>query len=273
MLELTTSMQEKETEHVKMVEGRVFLNGVKLNVYSFLIDGVLIDTGAQTLLEDFKPWFEKQKMDQIFLTHNHEDHTGGVTWIVKTKNIPVYIHKDSVETCRSLEETPLYRKLTWGSRGAFNALPFTAQMRSKNYTWDIIETPGHTQDHHSFYCQELKIIFTGDLFVLPHTKAILASENLQDTLSSLNRILDFDFEEIYCCHAGYLKNGREMIIEKINYLQQILQKSTELQQQGLNIEAITEVIFPKKYPIEQFSNGEWGSKYIVKSLLQDHITG
>ncbi|MBQ0141056.1 MAG: MBL fold metallo-hydrolase [Kurthia sp.] len=273
MMELITKTTEKETADVQMIEGTVNINGVKLNVYSFLIDHTLIDSGSQTLLEDFQPWFKKQRIDQVFITHNHEDHTGGVTWLQQEKGIPVFIHPDSVEKCKSLEETPVYRQLTWGSRGAFIAQPFSVKMTSENYTWDIIETLGHTQDHLSFYCREKKILFTGDLFVLPHTKAILNSENMQDTLASLRKVLTFDFEAIYCCHAGYLKNGRAMIIEKINYLEKILAKSKDLKEQGLTIEEITAQIFPKKYAIEQFSKGEWGSKYIVNSLLNDQVSG
>lgn len=273
MVELTTTVMEKETADVQMLEGKVTINGVTLNVYSFLIDNTLIDSGSQTLLENFIPWFKKQKIDQLFITHNHEDHTGGATWLQEQKGIPIYIHPDSVEKCKSLEATPMYRQLTWGSRGVFSAQPFSIEMTSEHYTWDIIETPGHTEDHLSFYCRDKKILFTGDLFILPHTKAILNSENMRDTLSSLKKVLTFDFEEIYCCHAGYLKNGRQMIHEKIDYLEKIVVKSKALQQQGLTLDEITAQIFPKKYAIEQFSEGEWGSKYIISSLLNDSISG
>lgn len=273
MMDLTTAITEKSTEDVQMVEGKVMIQGVTLNVYSFLIDNTLIDSGSQTLLKDFIPWFKKHKIDQVFVTHNHEDHTGGVTWLQEQLGVPVYIHPDSVEKCKELEATPTYRQLTWGSRGVFQAEPFSIEMTSAHYTWDIIETPGHTQDHLSFYCRNKKLLFTGDLFVIPHTKAILNSENMQNTLASLKKVLTFDFEAIYCCHAGYLENGRQMITEKINYLEKILTTSKKLQQQGLSVEEITAEIFPKKYAIEHFSEGEWGSKYIINSLLNDEVSG
>lgn len=272
-MELIVTSTEKETADVQMIEGIVKINGVKLNVYSFLLDYTLIDSGSQTLLKNFQPWFKKQRIDQVFITHNHEDHTGGVAWLQQEKGIPVFIHPDSVEQCKALEETPHYRQLTWGSRGMFIAQPFSAEMTSESYTWDIIETPGHTQDHLSFYCREKKILFTGDLFVLPHTKAILNTENMQDTLASLKKVLTFDFGAMYCCHAGYIPNGRELIKEKIRYLEAILEKSQTLRAQGLTIEEITAQIFPKKYSIEQFSKGEWGSSYIINSLLNDKVSG
>lgn len=272
MLKLETKYEKNCTDLVEMLEGHVYINGAHLSVFTYIIDGVLIDTSSETLLDGFTNWIKDFKVDQVFITHNHEDHTGGAAWIDKNLGIPLYIHPMSVEVCKELEQTPTYRQITWGRRGAFNAQPFSKKMTSQNYNWEIIETPGHTQDHLAFYCVEEKILFSGDLFVLAHTKAILSTENMQDTLASLKKVLTYDFEEVYCCHAGYLKNGRELLEEKIRYLEQLQMESKQLYEQKLPIDEITQKLFPKKYAIEDFSNGEWASTHIIRSLIQDTPT-
>lgn len=186
--------------------------------------------------------------------------------------MPIYIHEKSVAIVGGLESLPSYRQFVWGDRGEFHAKPYEQTMLSINYTWDIIHTPGHASDHVALYCRELKIIFTGDLFVQAHTKAIMKGENIIETLHSLKTLLNYDFEELYCCHAGYLKNGRQKIQDKIAYLEEKQQQIEALYKEGHAVEEIKMKLFPKRYAIEQFSKGEWGSQYIIKSILEDQLT-
>lgn len=272
MNELIVSSKESATNEVEMIEGIVTFSGASLNVYSFYIDGVLIDTGSNTLFELFQPWFQKKDIQQIFLTHNHEDHTGGAAQLQETLQTPIYIHEKSVAIVEELESLPNYRQFVWGDRGRFHAKSYNQTMLSTNYQWDVIFTPGHASDHVTLYCRELKILFTGDLFVQAHTKAIMKGENLIETLHSLKTLLNYDFEEVYCCHAGYLKNGRQKLQEKIDYLEEKQQIIKTLSKEGQSIVEIRDTLFPRRYAIEQFSNGEWGSQYIIKSILEDQLT-
>lgn len=46
---------------VVMGNGKVSFQSVKLNVHCFVVDGVLIDTGSQSLEKEFKPFFSSRK--------------------------------------------------------------------------------------------------------------------------------------------------------------------------------------------------------------------
>ncbi|GEK35149.1 MBL fold metallo-hydrolase [Kurthia sibirica] len=268
----TTKIETSTQQEVEMILGHVFLNGAHMSVHAFAIDGLLIDTGSETLLEDFKKWFVKQKISKVVLTHNHEDHTAGAAWLQENLHKDIYIHEDSVEICRGYEQTPLYRQAIWGIRHPFEATALPKHFKSDHYQWETIATPGHTKDHLSFYCKDLKILFTGDLFVTPSPKVILDTENVHDTINSLKRVLTYDFEKMFCCHAGYIANGREMIMKKIMFLENIKSQCNKLSDAGENIARITEELFPKRYPIEQVSQHQWGSQHIVSSLLKDQAT-
>src|SRR5690625_2901796 len=52
--------------------------------------------------------------------------------------------------------------LFWGKRRPFQAKPIGQTFNSRNATWDVIETPGHTKDHLSFLNQETGQLFTED---------------------------------------------------------------------------------------------------------------
>src|SRR5690625_3807736 len=111
-----TNIDLGEISGVRYAQGFVSLGPVKLNAYCFEIDGILVDSGAQSLLTDLKPFFEQAEFDQLYLTHNHEDHTGGAAFLQQTYDIPIFIHKISVNDCKQAANYPQYRKLFWGKR-------------------------------------------------------------------------------------------------------------------------------------------------------------
>ena len=67
----------KTINDVVCVHGTPGGNKSGMSVYVFLTDGLLIDTGAQILLEELIPFYESADFDSVALTHYHEDHTGG----------------------------------------------------------------------------------------------------------------------------------------------------------------------------------------------------
>ena len=148
------------------------------------------------------------------LTHSHEDHSGNAAWIQQQKGIPIYVHRDSVSLCTKDGEYPFIDR-HYGERPAFIAQPLGTTLQTKSATWDVIETPGHTTDHVSFYNRETGAMFTGDLYIQTKTKVVLDEENIVHTLASLKKILNYDFQEVYCCHAGFLADGRARIQEKL----------------------------------------------------------
>ncbi|USG64373.1 MBL fold metallo-hydrolase [Brevibacillus ruminantium] len=241
--------------------------GVTLAVYSFNIDGVLIDAGSQSLFEQFQPFFEKADFDQIMLTHFHEDHTGNVAYLQQDREIPTFIHQMSTHVTEQPFRVPTYRKAFWGQPETFASQPLGKSFVSRNDIWDVIETPGHTKDHVSFYNRNRGIIFTGDLFITPKVKLVLIDENILTTLDSLKKIQAYDFADMYCCHAGHVRDAKKWIQLKIDYLEEMEGKVLALSKQGKDIHEITAELFPTPYPIITYSNTEWSPIHMVRNFL------
>lgn len=253
--------------NVRFINGLVSLGGVRLNAYCFEVDGVLIDTGSQTLLKEFKPFFANAAVDRVVITHYHEDHTGGAAFLQKEYELPIYMNEITVEECAEKADYPLYRKLFWGKRRPFQAQPIGKSFTSRNATWHVIDTPGHAKDHLSFLNSETGQLFSGDLYVHPRTKVILREESIPAIIHSIERVLTYDFGELFCCHAGYVKDGRKAITNKLNYLKELEENILSLHKKGYNEQEIQKLIFKKKYPIMFFSFGEWDSIHIIRSLM------
>lgn len=268
-MRIKTNIKEGAVSEVRFIEGIVALGKVKLNVYCFENDGMLIDTGAPRLLSDFTRFFEKASFDQVVLTHSHEDHVGGAAYIQEKYHVPVYINQRSVEACKQEASYPFYRKVFWGKRAPFHAEALKETFQSRHATWDVIKTPGHADDHLSFLNRETGQLFSGDLYVHPETKLVLRNESVPTIMESIRLTLGYDFEEMFCCHAGYVKNGRQKLQGKLNYLEELQGKIHDLDQKGYSEKEIKTELFGKRFPITYVSLGEWDSIHMIRSILRE----
>lgn len=187
-------------------------------MYSYLTDGVLIDTGAQSLHKFFEPFIDEADYDQIMTTHFHEDHSGCAAYAAQTKKLPIFLNEISIPSCEKRADYPLYRQIFWGKRKPFHAQAMSDSFSFRKAQWDVIDTPGHAFDHKAFLNRETGQLFTGDLFVSEKTKVILADESIPEIIRSLERVLTLDFEDVFCSHAGFVENGRAALQRKLDYL-------------------------------------------------------
>jgi len=254
-----------EREDVICLEGVLKDSG--RTVYSFLTDGMLIDTGAEKLQESMRAFCKNHRFDFVALTHSHEDHTGNAAWIQENIQVPLYVHPDSIKFCAAPGIYPVYRQLTWGQRRAFTAQPLGTSIRSRTLEWQVIYTPGHADDHMAFYHPETGRLFSGDLFVSPKTKVSMASESIPLIMESLRTLLALDITSLFCSHAGYFANGREQLERKLAFLEKLSRQVKTLSSQGYTALEIQKQLFPVPNPIIAFSDGEWDSLHVITSIL------
>lgn len=265
-------MKVESNNGVLSVSGVVSYEGFKINVYQFLVDGMLIDTGAYRLLNKLIPFYNENTIDMVCLTHDHEDHNGTAAWLQHNKQVPIYIHANSVENCLKEANYPDYRKRMWGVRESFEAHPYGgAVIQSNNYSWEIIHTPGHEENHISLLNQEKGILFSGDLFVAQKTRIIMESESIPETMASIRKLLNYDFTEMYCSHSGYHQDGRKKLKLKLNYLEELSGEIADLYGSGKTIEEIDKELFPKVPPLTYISDHQWDSKHIIRSILGSEV--
>lgn len=263
-----TMINVYEKEQVLCVEG--IFEESRSKVFVFLVDGMLIDTGAEKLQKELIGFFNAHSFDQVVLTHHHEDHTGNAAWIQQNRNTPFFIHPKGLDIIKADGEYPDYRKITWGNRSAFDAQPLGEHVDSRTLDWKVIHTPGHADDHVALFHEESGRLFTGDLFVSSKTRVMMNTESVTLIAASLRKLLALPFQSVFCSHAGYLENGRALLEQKLHHLETLQKKIIELYEKGQTPAEINHQLFQKSYPIVQFSEGEWDTIHIVKSVVADH---
>ncbi|WP_059103215.1 MBL fold metallo-hydrolase [Shouchella shacheensis] len=265
---LEKNLEKNTVSDVHMANGSVRFQSVHLNVYSFVTDGIVIDAGAVSLKKLFLDFWQEQPVDALYCTHIHEDHTGCADWFHQQLNVPVYLNETSIKEALKDGRYPLYRKLFWGTRKAFQPSPLPERFQSRHSDWVSLFTPGHSADHTAFLNQTTGQLFSGDLYVQTKTKVIMESESIPEIIDSLEHLLTYNFTEVFCSHAGYLPNGRQHLHDKLDYLRQIDTDVWHFHQQGLTVNEIQQRLFPRKYPIITLSNGQWDSQHIITSILK-----
>ncbi len=128
------------------------------------------------------------KIKDIFITHHHKDHTGGIEGLIKI--FPqVNIHSPS----SNIENTKFI-------------LQNNDEVESSINSFKIISTPGHTLDHIVYYDKNNKILFCGDtLFRLGCGRVFEGT--LNQMYSSLQKINEIESKTvIYCGHEYTMKN-------------------------------------------------------------------
>lgn len=261
------NFKQKETNGVQMVNGTISFQKINLNVYCFFVDGVLIDTGGKSLQKQFQSFFKQLDIDKVAITHHHEDHTGNATFLQEERGLPIYASDLTRGICLEKDDNPLYRRIFWGRRKAFTAETIGSTFTSKSAVWDVIETPGHAIDHLAFLNNETGQLFSGDLYCQEKTKVVLRDESIPEIIKSLQKVLTYDFNDVFCNHAGYIENGRIALEQKLDYLLHIQGEVLKMYDEGCPPSNIKATLFPKKYPITFFSQGEWDSLHIVTSII------
>lgn len=148
-------------------------------------EGVIcIDVGMNSAGEDMLALLAAmgrsvQDLRAIFLTHWHNDHAAGAQALHEISGCEVYFHRAeapwlSRQTARTGWSQRWLRHVPeWGPGILFiglvgNAIPravaATAYLKDKDQYWglEVLETPGHTPGHLSFYYGQEKALFAGD---------------------------------------------------------------------------------------------------------------
>jgi len=238
----------------------------KLSVFIYFVDGLLVDTGPKSLEKKIIQFFQDQKINQVVLTHVHEDHCGMAPWLHENIEAPIYLHKGSIGAAAKKAPLPLYRLRLWGERLPFHAQEMPEEIRTPNHRFQPIDTLGHCANHVVLHEKEKGWLFTGDVFVAIKQHVAFREENLAQMIETLKKLLKLDFDTLFCAHSGVITNGHRQMEEKLEFLLELQEKVHVLEAQGLTPRQIDRKLFPIKHPMTDYSGGEGTSYHMVETL-------
>ncbi|MFP3153840.1 MBL fold metallo-hydrolase [Lachnospiraceae bacterium ZAX-1] len=240
--------------------------GTKIIVFLYNVDGLLIDTGPACKEEELEKWFTAQHITQVALTHSHEDHTGNAPWIQQQLKIPIYLQSGAIPSCHEEGVYPNYRKETFGGRKSFHPKPLPEIIKTDNYIFEVLDTPGHTIYHNCFYEKSQGWLFTGDLFISARPFICFYEENCRQLIDTIERLLKLDFDTVFCAHAGVVENGKAMLEKKYNYLKKLQERVIKMREVGKTDKEIDAEINKGGFRFTSDTCGEWSTYNIIRTL-------
>jgi hydroxyacylglutathione hydrolase len=146
-------------------------------INAYLIGDVLVDTGIPTSAGTLKKAVRDKGVKTIALTHAHGDHVGSARKLKDEFDLPVWVgakDREATEAGKAVKKDPFNApglSVIAGALGDFKAVPVGRVLNEGDELaagFTVLETPGHSPGHVSFWRAEDKTLICGDVFFNMH---------------------------------------------------------------------------------------------------------
>ena len=242
-----------------------------LYTHLYYIDGLLIDTGQRKARAKILAETQKLKIDQLFITHHHEDHTGNIQAIRSAHDCPAYASQRCCDMMKNPPGLSLAQRITCGNGKSFQDLIVQEDtLSTPHFTFQIIPIPGHAPDMVALYEPERRWLFSADLYLNSNIDYFIRTESTSDQIASIRNLLTLDFEVLFCSHKPQLKDGKAQLQKKLHFLESFYEKVAQLYDQGHNAREIFRLLELKENRMVSFLSGGYLSKMnMVRSVIRD----
>lgn len=236
----------------------------------YLINGTLIDTGQAHARKMVLNLVQQLKIDQVILTHYHEDHTGNAAAIQRVKQVPLYGHPLTVSKLKKGFGIRPYQYIMWGKSQPVEVLPMPETIECGKYSLEPIHTPGHSCDHLAFYAAEQGWLFSGDLFLSSRIRYFRSDEDIAVTISSLKRVLTLEFDALYCTHNPKPVHGKQKLKQKLDFLEDLCGEVRTMISNGLGLSGILKSFKnAETRGIKLITLGDVSYENLIRSILKN----
>jgi len=248
-----------------------------MSAWAYRIGKTLIDTGAPNMQKDFLDVvLQDGNIENIYITHHHEDHSGGAATIRKATGAKISIVNFSQALIRKGYRQYFYQHAVWGKFQPFqedNCLELpafgTCDFETADGHFRIIHAPGHSHDMTVVYDAQQKALFSADLYLSTRQRLMRRDENFQLALKTIKRLLDLDIEMLLCGHRPVFEKGAEKLEKKFLYMESLDKELKGKTLASLDSRALDKLIGKEDRAFRLLSFGNVSRTNLVKSLLGD----
>ena len=264
-----------EVERVSLggVEGiRVgrFPGAINTTVLVYRIGDALIDAGPPNQWRVLRDFVREKPVKRVILTHHHEDHSGNVRPLQREFGLPVSAPAKAVPLLADGYKIHFYRQVVWGKPlpAKVDPIPEAIELGGGLRLLPIF-SPGHSPDMTCFLEPNRGWLFSGDLFVAALPRYLRSDEDFPQQVESLRRIIEHEFDTLFCAHRGVVEKGRQAFRRKLEYLESLRGRARALREKGREVRQITRELLGKEDLLSWISGGHFRKSNLIEACLKD----
>lgn len=237
-------------------------------VWCYYLDGLLIDTASRQMQREVLQTMAPLRIDQIALTHFHEDHAANAAALRKQHNCPVLAGPLTAERIATSFRLLPYERFWFGPIDPCpGALPLPNLLEAGLYRLRPLLTPGHSDDHYVFLEEREGWLFAGD-FYIGNLKVFRRGENIHQMIAATRHVLTYDFDTVFCGHNPVLTGGRRAVERKLHYLETMVERVQNAHRRGLRGQALVRAAgLTENWWLRAFTMNDVSAYYIINSIL------
>ena len=239
-------------------------------VAAYLVDGLLIDTGCSFTVAELASFLEGRPLHQVVNTHFHEDHIGGNCALQEKSGVKIFAPADSVSLIAHKARLFPYQEAVWGYPAPSETLPLPSVIRTERYSFDVIDTPGHSTGHVALVEQSRGWCFSGDIFAREKMKFIRPEEDMGETVASMRKLINLSTDRLilFTSVGRIVEEGRRALQDCIQYIEELSRRAKALEKEGLGIPEIIRELFGGEHAFAELSNGQYTTENLLRSVLK-----
>ncbi|MFW5946094.1 MAG: MBL fold metallo-hydrolase [Candidatus Natronoplasma sp.] len=203
-----------EDVEVETILGRGYSSNV------FLVKGernFLVDAGMG-MLERIKDKVGDTEIDSIVLTHRHIDHVGDAEELSKEFEAPLFTSKKEAEALREGDDHTIL-SASFGKQ--FSPVEVNTLEIDDFSSFEVILTPGHTEESICLYNREEYLLISGDTVFANGGagRTDLPTGDREELVHSLERLNELEVDRLYPGHMSTVeKNAGNHIKQSLKNL-------------------------------------------------------
>jgi glyoxylase-like metal-dependent hydrolase (beta-lactamase superfamily II) len=241
---------------------------------AYLVDGMMVDSGCRHTSPELARLLEGEAVTHLVNTHTHEDHIGGNEAIVRLNpKVEIIAHPLALRVLHDpRREQPLhpYRRLIWGMPQPSDARAAAdgEVIETAHHRFQVVFTPGHSDDHLCLFEPDTGWAFTGDLFVGGRDRALRVDGDVWAIVASLRRVAALRPALLLPGAAKVRDEAVPALLEKAAYLEELGGRIVAMHNHGRSEAEIVRAACGGPMLIELVTLGHFSRRGLVRSFLR-----
>ncbi len=239
---------------------------------AYWVDGILIDAGPSATVSELLRALSRVHVDQIVITHGHEDHIGGLAQLhAHYPQAPIYAGQHTLPLLEEPAKIRMqnYRRILWGYPRPFrNVISLDSvnnRIKSPNFSLRVVETPGHSPDHITFFEPNQRWLFCGDAFISGRDDSWAPEYDMFGVISSLRTLASLRPERIFPGDGKVSRTPLPELHEKIGQLIRLSREVARLDAAGQTAPEMVAHLFSRESTMNFWTWGHFSALHLVEA--------